>query len=165
MPEEKDNPGVGEFLNPKSMLTPGICGAVIMVTANALGSAFGLEGPARSLICLVLSFLAGTLVFAAGVKRFWPRLAYYVFNSLIIFSTAVGVNFSGQKALGEAAPIATEGTNTLVIVTNTVVVVQFVTNGMPVKPVFKPVFKPTTNQYSTVMKPAKLPPKFIQSWK
>jgi len=45
MREEKENAGVGEFLNPKSMLTPGICGAIIMVMANALGAAFGLEGP------------------------------------------------------------------------------------------------------------------------
>jgi hypothetical protein len=163
MREEKENAGVGEFLNPKSMLTPGICGAIIMVTANALGATFGLEGPTRSLICLVLSFLAGTLVFAAGVKKFWPKLAYYVFNSLIIFSTAAGVNFSGQKALGEAATAASEATNTVVFVTNTLVVVQFVTNGMPIKPVPKPVFKPTTNQYS--IKAAKTPTKFIHSWK
>ena len=165
MTEEKEPGGVGEFLNPKSMLTPGICGAVIMVAANALGAAFELEGPTRSVVCLVLSFLAGTLVFAAGVKKFWPKLAYYVFNSLIIFSAAAGVNFSGQKALGEATPTATPGTNTVVVVTNTVVVVQFVTNGLPVKPVTKPVFKPTTNQYSTVIKATKTPRKFIESWK
>lgn len=165
MPEEKVSAVVGEFLNPKSMLTPGICGAVIMVIANALGAAFALEGPARSFVCLGLSFLAGTLVFAAGVKKFWPKLAFYVFNSLIIFSAAAGVNFSGQKALGDTAPTAPDGTNTVVVVTNTVVVVQYVTNGLPVRPVAKPVFMPTTNRYTTVMKATKAPPKFIQSWK
>jgi hypothetical protein len=164
MTEEKENAGVSEFLNPKSMLTPGICGAVIMVAANALGAAFALEGPTRSFVCLGLSFLAGTLVFASGVKKLWPKIAYYVFNSLIIFSAAAGVNFSGQKALGDAAT-ATEGTNTVVMVTNTVVVVQYVTNGIPIKPVPKPVFKPTTNHYSAVMPATKMPPRFIQSWK
>ncbi len=165
MPEEKENAGVSEFLNPKSMLTPGICGAVIMVAANALGAAFELEGPARSLVCLVLSFLAGTMVFAAGVKKLGPKIAFYVLNSLIIFSSAAGVNFSGQKALGGAVPTMTNVTSTVVFVTNTVSVIQFVTNGLPVKPVATPVFKPTTNQYSTVVKAVKAPPRFIQSWK
>lgn len=163
---EKENAGVGEFLNPKSMLTPGICGAVIMVVANTLGTAFELAGPTRSLVCLGLSFLAGTLVFAAGVKKLLPKIAYYIFNSLIIFSAAAGVNFSGQKALGDTAPAAASTTNTVtVVVTNTQVLVHYVTNGVPAtKPVI-PVFKATTNRYSAVMQATKAPPKFIQSWK
>ncbi len=165
MPEEKENSGASEFLNPKSMLTPGICGAVIMVAANALGLAFKLEDSGRSVVCLVLSFLAGTMVFAAGVKHLVPRVAYYVFNSLIIFSTAAGVNFSGEKALDKGAPAnsgTTYITNSLI---QTQLVVRYVTNGqISSKPVVT-LGGRTTNQVTVATKAVKAPPRFIQSWK
>ena len=89
-----------EFLNAKSMLTPGICGALTMTITNALGAAFGLVGPGRSWLCLGLSFLVGMLIFAADVKVLWQKIAFYVVNSLIIFSTAAGTNLVGQTAAG-----------------------------------------------------------------
>jgi len=165
MPEEKDNAGVGEFLNPKSMLTPGICGAVIMVAVNTLGAAFALAGPTRSFVCLGLSFLAGSLVFASGVKKLLPRIAYYVFNSLIIFSAAAGVNFSGQKALNPESPAnspITYVTNTLI---QTQLVTHYVTNGQVSSKPVSTLGGRMTNQVTVPAHAIKQPKMFIQSWK
>jgi hypothetical protein len=91
-PEDKGN----EFLNPKSMLTPGACGAIVMGITNALATNLNMHGSTRMLLCLGLSFLIGTLVFAAGIKQVWQKLVFYVFNSLIIFTMGAGVNSASQ---------------------------------------------------------------------
>jgi len=83
-----------EFLNPKSMLTPGIAGGIVMLIANTLLAQFAL--PARW-TSLVLSFLLGLIVFRAVAIPLLHRVIFYLFNSLIIFSVAVGTNTVGAK--------------------------------------------------------------------
>jgi uncharacterized membrane protein YjgN (DUF898 family) len=79
---------ISDFLNPASMLTPGLAGAVTMMISNALWIAFGLNAAWSTLI---LSFLLGMIVWVATAKLV-ARCIYYVFNSLIIFSVAFGAN-------------------------------------------------------------------------
>jgi hypothetical protein len=88
-------PDVNEFLNPKSMLTPGFAGAATMVITNTIHSQFALQDSERAPTALVLSLLFGALVFVAeGIPK-WQRVIYYVLNSLIIFSMATGSNSAG----------------------------------------------------------------------
>ena len=84
-----------QFLNSKSMLTPGIAGAVTMLITNALALQFDLPG---KWIALVLSFVLGMLVFSDRTSVFWLRGLLYVLNSLIIFSMATGTNAAGRAA-------------------------------------------------------------------
>ena len=86
------NAKIEEFLQPKSMLTPGIAGAVTMLIANTLWVAFGFPPRWTS---LVLSFVLGLLVFVATGAPVWQRVVYYVVNSLIIFSVSMGTNYAG----------------------------------------------------------------------
>ena len=86
-----------QFLNSKSMLTPGIAGALTMLITNALMQQF--ELPARW-VALALSFLLGTLVFSDKTATVWQRAILYVLNSLIIFSMAAGSNTAGRAASG-----------------------------------------------------------------
>ena len=164
MSEEKTKEPLSDFLHAKSMLTPGICGALVMVMTNALGTAFSISGSTRSVVCLGLSFLAGTLVFASGVKKLWPGLAFYVFNSLIIFSAAAGVNFSGQVA--SSSPVSP------LVITNTLVqtqrVVQVVSNGQTVTKTTLPPMRPPvlmTNRLPASAQAIKVSPKFFEKWR
>lgn len=83
----------GEFLNPKSMVTPGVAGGLTMLITNALAKQFDLPGNWTG---LSVSFLFGLLVFGAALSLA-QRLMFYVINSLIIFSVAVGANSAGQQ--------------------------------------------------------------------
>jgi hypothetical protein len=89
---------VKQFLNAKSMLTPGIAGAVAMLITNSLTQQFELPG---KWVALLLSFLLGTLVFIDKNSSVWQRGVLYLLNSLIIFSMAVGTNSAGRAT---AAP-------------------------------------------------------------
>jgi hypothetical protein len=89
---------VKEFLNAKSMLTPGVAGLIAMLITNALQTQFGIPG---KWVALVLSFLIGSLVFADTATRLLQRIVLYVINSLIIFSIAVGANTGGAAVTGE----------------------------------------------------------------
>lgn len=88
---------IREFLNPRSMVTPGIAGGVAMLIANTLWLQF--EVPPRW-TALVVSFLCGLLALAGAGLPAWQRLVYYVLNSLIIFSVGVGTNSIGTGAVG-----------------------------------------------------------------
>src|SRR5258708_4001030 len=93
-----------EFLNPKSMVTPGIAGGIIVLITNALRTQFQLPGNWSSLL---LSFLFGTIVFGAATIPLLHRVVFYLVNSLIIFSVAVGANSAGAAAQKPAAAVAT----------------------------------------------------------
>ena len=81
---------MNEFLNPKSMTTPGAAGALMMLLANTVCAAF--PEVAFRYVALLLSFMIGSIVFkAAGLGR-WERGAYWLINSLIIFSMGVGTS-------------------------------------------------------------------------
>src|SRR5215468_7304858 len=91
-----------EFLNPKSMLTPGIAGGIVMMISNTLLAQFQL--PAKW-TALSLSFMLALVVFLAAIIPMWQRAIYYIFNALIIFSVAVGANKVGTATQsGDRAP-------------------------------------------------------------
>jgi hypothetical protein len=92
-----------DFLNPKSMLTPGIAGGIVMMISNTLLMQFDL--PARW-TALGLSALLGLVVFVAVAIPLWQRLIYYIFNVLIIFCFAVGSNRIGLTASQLKSPSA-----------------------------------------------------------
>src|SRR5437764_11061784 len=81
-----------DFLNPKSMITPGIAGGIVMMISNTLLVQFDL--PARW-TALGLSFLLALVVFFAATTPLWQKIIFYAFNALIIFSVAVGTNRVG----------------------------------------------------------------------
>ncbi len=82
-----------EFLNPKSMVTPGVAGGLTMFVANALWSNF--ELPAKY-TALVISFLFASVVFVANHVPVWQRITLYLLNGLIIFAIAVASNVAGS---------------------------------------------------------------------
>lgn len=87
-----------DFLNPSSMMTPGAAGALTMTVANTVTLQFGLAESWSAIIALSLSFLFGLLVLTAEALPVWRKLAYYIINSLIIFTVAVGSNTLGGTA-------------------------------------------------------------------
>jgi hypothetical protein len=96
---------VDEFLNPKSMLTPGLAGSMTMFITNSLVGQFDLL---PSITGLAVSFLFGAVVFAATATALWLRVVLYVLNSLLIFSVALGANQVGvgvAKKPGESAAV------------------------------------------------------------
>lgn len=79
-----------EFLNPKSMSTPGAAGALMMLLANAICANF--PELAFRYVSISLSFLIGSIVFASANLKMWERGVYWLVNSLIIFSMGVGAS-------------------------------------------------------------------------
>lgn len=86
---------MNEFLNPKSMLTPGASGAVMMLIANAITNQFP-EFPFRY-TALFISFLLGALVFMSDSIKGLERPFYWICNSLIIFSVGIGTSNIGHN--------------------------------------------------------------------
>jgi hypothetical protein len=82
MPELKD------FLNPASMLTPGIAGGLTVSISMPIVMAFELK---YKWVALLISFLFGLLI-SSSFKRV-PKFAntiYCILNTLVIFSLSVG---------------------------------------------------------------------------
>jgi hypothetical protein len=96
MPTPTPNP-IGDFLNPKSMLTPGLAGAMTMAITNALCSNFALPRP---IIALTLSVLLGLLTVGAATLPIWQKGLFTIFNSLFIFAMAVGTSTLGAASAG-----------------------------------------------------------------
>jgi hypothetical protein len=86
-----------DFLNPQSMLTPGIAGSLTMLITNTLAFQFGFIS--RAWIGLALSFLFGTLVFVA-TGGILTKAVFYILNSLVIFCVAQGTNVVGENKPG-----------------------------------------------------------------
>lgn len=87
--------GLGDFLHPKSMLTPGATGGATLMITNTLGSVFQLE---LGYVALVVSALFGVLLWALTESAaFWQRIVFFLLNTLIIFCVAMGSNTAGQK--------------------------------------------------------------------
>lgn len=84
---------IQDFLNPNSMLTPGMAGGMTMLITNALCQHFPLPNDWTG---LGLSFLFGLLVFVA-TGPFWQRSVYYLLNSLVIFCVAAGASGFGAS--------------------------------------------------------------------
>lgn len=88
-----------KFLQPQSMTTPGVLGAVAMAATNALGGAFGVASGSwvYSTISLVLSLLFGLTALAKSTSL-TEKVGYYAVNSMIIFCVAFGSNALGTVA-------------------------------------------------------------------
>lgn len=92
-----------DFLNPKSMLTPGVAGGFTMMIANTLWFQFGFP---QKWSALLISFMFGLIVFVVKDVPRWQQVTYYLLNSLIVFSMSVGTNSIGSVA-------ATPGSNNI----------------------------------------------------
>lgn len=86
--------GMDDWLNPKSMLTPGIAGGITMMVATTLWCHFDVEPKWTG---LASSFLLGLMVFKTEDVPHLQRAIYYVFNSLIIFSIGLGTGDIAHK--------------------------------------------------------------------
>jgi hypothetical protein len=91
-----------QFVNPQSMITPGVAGTTTMAITNVLCEQFDL---AANWTALGVSFLFGTVVFAY-TAGFLSRTIYYAINSLFIFVMAHGSNTIGKKVEARVAEIA-----------------------------------------------------------
>lgn len=83
-----------DFLNPRSMLTPGIAGSVVMVIANTLWVEFMIP---QKWSALLLSFLLIIPILVQFSATLIENVVYFLFNGLIIFALAVNSNFAGRK--------------------------------------------------------------------
>jgi hypothetical protein len=84
-----------EFLNPSSMLTPGLAGGMTMAITNSVAGQFDLVAPGPAYLGLGLSFLFGLLVWMSQEVSHIKRAVLYVLNSLVIFVVAMGSNSMG----------------------------------------------------------------------
>jgi hypothetical protein len=84
-----------EYLNSRAMLAPGVAGATTTTIAGTMSTIFGWPG---SHTALTVSFLLGMVVFSDKSIPVLQRLVFYLVNSMIIFSVAVGLNTAGAAA-------------------------------------------------------------------
>ena len=88
-----------QFLNPKSMMTPGFAGGLMMLVANAV--CFVFPEVAFRYVALALSLLIGFVVVSAAEAKPPARAAYWLVNSLVIFAMGVGATNIGANIAGE----------------------------------------------------------------
>lgn len=97
-----------EFLNSKSMLTPGAAGALVMLITSTLSSQFDLP---PKWTALAVSALLGLLIVWGDTTLSIPqRGLLFILNSLIVFSVAVGTNTVAVATVGPSAPAIPEST-------------------------------------------------------
>ena len=94
---------IENYANEKSMATPGAAGLIIMFIANTINYQFELGNMNTRILVMILSFLAGSIVFKNESKINFTRFALYVFNSLFIFCMATGSNSIGNKFINGGA--------------------------------------------------------------
>lgn len=91
-----------EFINPKSMLTPGVAGSLTMFLVN--GVAFQFPEVSPRYLALFLSFLIGSIVWFSEVrgKLLIPqKVVYWILNSLVIFVVGFGTaNWAADATAG-----------------------------------------------------------------
>lgn len=82
-----------DFLNPNSMLTPGLAGGMTVSISMPIAISFDIS---VKWLALVVSFLIGVLIVYAIKERmsFLQRMGYCILNSLVIFSTALGAGIA-----------------------------------------------------------------------
>ena len=97
---------MNEFLNPKSMLTPGVAGSLMMFLVNGIGCQF----PELSMryLALGISFLIGSVVWFSEIEGRAPMVQkgiYWVLNSLVIFVVGFGTsNLAADATSGPQPP-------------------------------------------------------------
>jgi hypothetical protein len=84
---------IKDFLNPNSMLTPGMAGGLTTSITMPLALSFGLKVP---WVTLSVSALFALLIVLAIKERLskLQRIVYFILNSLIIFSISLGTAFN-----------------------------------------------------------------------
>ena len=101
-----------DFLNPKSMVTPGMAGALVMFLSNAI--CFQFPEVAPRWVALLLSFVLGGVVIAAAKLKLLPAAGFWVLNSLIIFAVAAGSAGVAAKSTASVAATANLITQALI---------------------------------------------------
>lgn len=86
-----------DFINPKSMVTPGVAGALVMFLANGLIFQFSIDKPVVPYVFLILSYAVGLFLLADMTVKGFSKVGLYMINSLIIFCMATGSNTVGDK--------------------------------------------------------------------
>ena len=82
-------PELNDFLNPRSMLTPGLAGGLTMVISTTLWIQFALP---PKWTALAISLALSLLVVRGHNIPLWERIIYYVLNALFIFSMGLGAH-------------------------------------------------------------------------
>jgi len=93
---------MNDFLNPKSMLTPGVAGAMVMLLSNAICQAF--PEVAFRYMALGISFLLGSVLLSEKTIELTRRFGFWVLNSLIIFAMGVGATNIGANLTQKNSP-------------------------------------------------------------
>jgi hypothetical protein len=83
---------MNDFLNAKSMVTPGVAGGLVMLITNTCATQFNLVAKWTA---LGLSALLALLVVCILVAPLWQKGLLWVLNGLVIFSMAMGANQAG----------------------------------------------------------------------
>jgi len=92
---------MNDFVNPKSMMTPGAAGALVMFLSNAVSFQFPEVTPRW--LALALSFVLGAIVVGAAKPKVLAASGLWLVNSLVIFAVAVGSAGEAAKMAGPAA--------------------------------------------------------------
>ncbi|MGE4551977.1 MAG: hypothetical protein AB7D57_02630 [Desulfovibrionaceae bacterium] len=91
MPEQEGtaSTGIQNFLQPQSMLTPGIAGALVLTISLPVTACIGIK---FNWVALALSFLIAILIIQQGkIKSLSLQgISYTVLNALIIFASCTG---------------------------------------------------------------------------
>lgn len=93
-----------EFINPKSMLTPGVAGSLMMFLVNGIVYQFPEFQPRY--VALFLSFLIGAVVwFSQSTAKSYvlERAVYWILNSLVIFVVGLGATNLAADATTKTA--------------------------------------------------------------
>ncbi len=93
-----------EFLNPKSMLTPGVAGTLMMFLVNGIVSQFPELSPRY--LGLLFSFALGGAIFvseALAGSLIYLKGLFWILNSLIIFVVGFGSAYVAADAAGRAS--------------------------------------------------------------
>lgn len=94
------------FLQPNSMITPGVAGGMVTLIANTAWMQFDL--PAKW-VALLVSACFGFLVLKGLSTSLYTRGIYFVLNTLIIFSMAMGTNTAAvQMSVSSEEEVSTE---------------------------------------------------------
>ena len=92
--------GASDFLNHKSMMTPGGAGTLVMLLSNSIVFAFPNIFAFHSVAFLLSLLLSGSMHSSLNLNM-KTRLNYWIVNSLIIFSMAVGTSNIGVNMIGD----------------------------------------------------------------
>ena len=82
------------------MVTPGIAGGLVMLITNTCASQFDLPAKWAALILSALITFFAVTAASGGILK---KVFFWIFNSLIIFSMAMGTNQAGISLAKEPA--------------------------------------------------------------